>query len=218
MFGEYQYYRKFGDRFDLTGGLSATWSGTVAELYGNHSSFNNAIFTQLDAKPLKNLNLSLGVRFERYKLDRQVEYSNPVIRAGLNYQAFEYTYLRASFGQGYRFPSVAEKFTATNVGSLKIFPNQSLVSETGWSSEIEVKQGLKMGDWNGYLDLAFFWIEYKDMIEFVFDIYQTDSLTPPGLDDYGFMAQNVRCNRAIQGPRCCIGNTTASADTAVGEE
>ena len=53
MFGEYQYYRKFGEKFDFTGGLSATWSGTVAELYGDHSSFNSAIFAQLDAKPVK---------------------------------------------------------------------------------------------------------------------------------------------------------------------
>ncbi len=191
MFGEYQYYRKFGERFDLTGGLSATWSGTVAELYGNHSSFNNAIFTQLDAKPLKKLNLSLGVRFERYKLDRQVEYSNPVLRAGLNYQAFKYTYLRASFGQGYRFPSVAEKFTATSVGAMNIFPNPDLQSERGWSAELGVKQGVRLGEWNGYIDLAAFWTQYHDMIEFNFGVYKPDSLDYPSLEHIGFKALNV---------------------------
>ena len=124
----------------------------MAELYGNHNSFNNAIFAQLDAKPLKKLNLSFGVRFERYELDGEVEYSNPVVRAGLNYQALKYTYLRASFGQGYRFSSVAEKFTATSVGAMNIFPNPDLQSERGWSAELGVKQGVRLGEWNGYID------------------------------------------------------------------
>jgi len=144
-----------------------------------------------DQHSLKSLNASLGLRFERYVLDGEVEYSTPVFRAGLNYQVHDQTYLRASFGQGYRFPSVAEKFTATNVGSLKIFPNPSLVSETGWSTEIGVKQGLKMGDWQGYLDLAVFWTEYQDMIEFVFAKY----LDLPQLEGFGFMAQNVGSGR-----------------------
>ncbi len=191
MFGEYQYYRKFGQRFDLTGGLSATWSETVAELYGDHNSFNNAIFAQLDAKPLKKLNLSFGVRFERYKLDREVEYSNPVVRAGLNYQVFEYTYLRASFGQGYRFPSVAEKFTATSVGAMNIFPNPDLLSERGWSAELGVKQGFRLGEWNGYIDLAAFWTQYHEMIEFNFGVYKPDSLEYPTFDHIGFKALNV---------------------------
>jgi len=191
MFGEYQYYRKFGDRFDLTGGLSAAWSETVAELYGNHNSFNNAIFAQLDAKPLEKLNLSLGVRFERYKMDGQVEYSNPVVRAGLNYQAFKYTYLRASFGQGYRFPSVAEKFTATSVGAMNIFPNPDLQSERGWSAELGVKQGIRLGEWNGYIDLAAFWTQYHEMIEFNFGVYKPDSIDVPTLEHVGFKALNV---------------------------
>ncbi len=195
FFGEYKCYRKFGERFDFTAGLSATWSGTVAELYGNHTSFNNAVYTQLDARPVNRLNLSFGVRFERYELDNQVEYSNPVFRAGLNYQLFEYTYLRASFGQGYRFPSVAEKFTATSVGAMNIFPNPDLESETGWSTEIGVKQGIRLGEWNGYVDLAAFWMEYNDMIEFNFGVYKPDSVDVPTLEHVGFKALNVGKSR-----------------------
>jgi len=197
VYGEYRYHKNFADRIKTSLGVAGTWTRSNAALYGDHNSMNQAVFGQADGTIVPDLNASLGLRFERYVLDGEVEYSTPVFRAGLNYQVHDQTYLRASFGQGYRFPSVAEKFTATNVGSLKIFPNQSLVSETGWSSEIGVKQGLRMGDWQGYLDLAVFWTEYKNMIEFVFDIYQTDSLTPPGLDDYGFMAQNVGNGRIM---------------------
>ena len=191
IFGEYQYYRKIGDRFDLTGGLSATWSGTVAQLYGNHSSFNNAVFAQLNAKPARNLNLSLGIRAERYRLDQEVEYSHPVLRAGLNYQPFEFTYLRASFGQGYRFPSVAEKYTATSVGAMNIFPNPDLRSERGWSAELGVKQGVRLGEWNGYVDLAAFWTQYHEMIEFNFGVHKPDTVDIPGLEHVGFKALNV---------------------------
>jgi len=196
LYGEYRFHRNFADRIKTSLGLAGTWTRSNATLYGDHNSMNQAVFGQVDGTIAPGLNASLGLRFERYVLDGEVEYSTPVFRAGLNYQVHDQTYLRASFGQGYRFPSVAEKFTATSVGSLKIFPNSSLVSETGWSSEIGVKQGLKVGDWKGYLDLAVFWTEYQDMIEFVFDIYPTDTL-PVGLDDYGFMAQNVGNGRIM---------------------
>ncbi len=191
VYAEYKYHRKFAGRIETSFGAAGTWARSVAELYGDHTSVNQAVFTQVNGMIVPGLTVSFGLRFERYVLDGQVEYSTPVFRTGLNFQVHDHSYLRASFGQGYRFPSIAEKYTATNVGSLNIFPNPTLVSETGWSSEIGFKQGLKVSDWSGYLDLAAFWTEYNDMIEFLFDIYQADSLVVPGLDDYGFMAQNV---------------------------
>ena len=45
------------------------------------------------------------------------------------YKLFEETYLRASFGQGYRFPTIAEKFVQTQVGPLNIFPNPDIISD-----------------------------------------------------------------------------------------
>ncbi|MFC2112494.1 TonB-dependent receptor plug domain-containing protein, partial [Bacteroidota bacterium] len=191
VYGEYRYQRKFADRIEASLGAAGTWSTSVAALYGDHTSINFAVFGQADIEIITGLNASMGLRFERFVLDGEAEYSTPVVRMGLNYRLSDHTYLRASVGQGYRFPSIAEKYTATSVGSLKIFPNPSLVSETGWSTEMGIKQGLMIGDWQGYADLAVFWTEYSNMIEFVFDLFQTDSLTPPGLDDYGFMAQNV---------------------------
>ncbi|MFQ5334862.1 MAG: TonB-dependent receptor plug domain-containing protein [Flavobacteriales bacterium] len=119
----------------------------------------------------------------------------PVFRSGLNYKLAKATYLRMSFGQGYRFPSIAEKFVNTSVGSsLRLFPNPNVQPETGWSSEIGVKQGFKLGKWNGYLDIAGFWTEYSDMIEFAFGLYNPDTvqITLLNINDWlGFQAQNV---------------------------
>ncbi len=195
VYGEYRYHRKLVEKMEASIGMAGTWTESFAALYGDHTSINQAVFTQLDAKLVKRLGASIGLRFERYVLDNEVEYSSPVFRAGLNYQVLDQTYLRTSFGQGYRFPSIAEKYTATNVGTLTIFPNPGLSSETGWSAELGLKQGLKLGRWQGYLDLAAFRSEFRNMIEFYFDQYLPDSL---GMAAFGFMAQNLE-NAKITG-------------------
>ena len=118
-------------------------------------------------------------------------YSLPVLRAGLNYQAGKGTYMRASFGQGYRFPSVAEKFADAVVGGLKIFPNPDLESERGWAAEVGIKQGFSMGNWMGFADLALFWTEYENMIEYTFGAYPPNPDDIPTIDDVGFKALNI---------------------------
>jgi outer membrane cobalamin receptor len=206
VIGEYKYHQKFGQKYDWTSGLSSTWASIYSNLFGNHSSFNSAIFTQIDGKPLNKLNLSLGLRFERYTLDSEVEYSNPVFRTGINYQVAKYSYIRASFGQGYRFPSIAEKYTLTTVGSLNIFPNPELKSESGWSTEIGFKQGFRISNWNAYFDMAAFLTEYREMIEFTFGIYKPDSVPIPSFEHIGFKALNVG-NARISGIDMSMGGS-----------
>ena len=67
---------------------------------------------------------------------------NPVFRSAVHYEIAPFTHLRASLGQGVRYPSVAERFTQTSVGGLNIFPNANLNPETGWAAEIGIKQGV----------------------------------------------------------------------------
>jgi iron complex outermembrane receptor protein len=86
---------------------------------------------------------------------------------------------------------MAEKYTATSVGSLNIFPNPDLTSETGWSAEVGARHGFHFGDWNGFLDVAGFWTEYRDMMEFTFGVYVTDSNQVPTLDNLGFKSLNT---------------------------
>jgi len=206
LLGEYKYHRKFAQRYDLTSGISGTWASIYANLFGNHYSFNSAIFAQIDGKPLNRLSLSLGLRFERYVLDDEVEYSNPVFRTGMNLQIADYTFLRASFGQGYRFPAIAEKYTKTTVGSLNIFPNPLLKSEKGWSAEIGVKQGIRISEWNAQIDAAAFLTEYREMIEFTFGIYKPDTVPFDIRKHVGFMALNVG-NARISGIDLSLGGT-----------
>jgi outer membrane cobalamin receptor len=187
-YGEYQYQRKFSDKLMLTGGLVTTSSIVKAELYDNHKGKNYAGYLQADGKIFKKLIYSVGGRVEKNKVDQASDKLTPVLRAGLNYQLFSYTNMRASYGQGYRYPSVAEKYIHTQIGALNIFPNEDLKSESGFSTEIGIMQGIKLGDWNGYVDVAGFWTEYKDMIEFNFGQW---ALLTPTLDSLGFKAYNI---------------------------
>jgi iron complex outermembrane receptor protein len=86
---------------------------------------------------------------------------------------------------------VAEKYTATTIGGLKIFPNPDLDPERGWSAEVGVKQGITLGTWAGFADLALFLTEYSEMIEFTFGVYPQDPDGIPTFDDVGFKALNI---------------------------
>ena len=190
-YGEYQFQKQFRNGLNWIVGLVGKYGSTVANLYGDHSSSNIAAFTQLDYKFFSRLSASLGVRWEYHTLDNSEQESGTVVRAGLNYQAAQKTFVRASFGQGYRFPSIAEKYTATQLGSVKIFPNPDLRSETGWSTEVGIKQGFTIRNWSGYVDVAAFWTEYDDMIEFIFGAYPSDTSDIITIEDIGFKSLNI---------------------------
>lgn len=186
LYGEYQYQKRFqASDLVFTGGLVGRATKVEAELYGDttFTSQNIAAYLQFDKKFFNRLNVSLGLRYEDNVLNNpgftysdgvflngvvapsEEKESKPVLRLGLNYQAADFTYLRASWGQGYRFPTIAEKFIFTNAG-FPIVPNPDLGSETGWSGEVGIKQGFKLGGFEGFVDLAAFTMQYQDMIEF----------------------------------------------------
>jgi len=208
-YAEYQYQKHLKNNFNGTFGLVGSYGEIHALLFGNHFSSNSSIYGQLDKK-IKKFTLSGGLRAEYYRIDKDesvtvingdtIENSPviPVFRMGVNYNLFKYTFLRASYGQGYRFPSVAEKYTYTHVGALTIFPNPSIQPERGWSAELGLKQGFKFADWNGFLDVAGFWTEYQNMMEYTFGFYDTATFEPlvPGedqitMDNIGFSSLNV---------------------------
>lgn len=216
-YSEYQYQKKFANGLSWTAGTVFNYNEVHAEMYGNHYSTNASVFTQFDKK-FKRLSLSFGIRGEYFKTDTVETRENinwladaarpiakqspvkPVMRAGANYRVMEYTYLRTSFGQGFRFPSVAERFIRTSASGLDIYPNDSLKPESGWSAEIALKQGVRIGQWKGYVDVAAFWTEYRNMMEFTFGKYGPTVLpaNTPQLLGLGFQSQNIG-NTRIRG-------------------
>ena len=188
VYGEYQLWHKLTSFMDITSGLSGYYSVITSMFFGDHDGRNIAGFSQFEIRPFERLKAVAGIRLEQNSLDGINDRIVPVFRAGINYQAAGFTFLRASFGQGYRYPSIAEKHAATTLGSVRIFPNPYVGSESGWSSEIGIKQGISIGNLKGQADLSLFYSRYDDMIEYIFGLY------PGGL---GFQATNIEQARIV---------------------
>lgn len=181
FYTDYQWQKRF-EKINLM-----ITSGTTNEIVyaqskifqGKNSRSNHSLYSQIDKKFGK-LNISAGARYEYFSLDSENGHeidgdtiyhfaeAKPVFRGGFNYQIADGTFIRSSWGQGYRFPSMAELFVTTNVSDIEIFPNPTLKSEKGWSSELGIKQAFKIGGFKSFFDIAAFIMRYDDMMEFTF--------------------------------------------------
>lgn len=206
-YGEYQYQFRFQNRLSLTAGVVATYTDVKSDLYLDRTSRNMSGYFQFDRKFWDRLFVTFGTRFEYFQMDTaSTEYNiytnkgtesqdtitlpfRPVMRIGATYQIAEATFLRASYGQGYRFPCIAEKFIRTSAAGLEIYPNEQLQPEYGQSAEIGIKQGIVLGRFKSYLDVAVFWMEYADMMEFTFGQYGHPLNDP--LFGLGFKSVNI---------------------------
>lgn len=217
-YGDYQFQRSWNNNaWVLTTGLTGIANNVNSYLFGDHQSFNGALYIQGE-KNWKKLNIVVGLRGEYFTQDGRKGDSDfyfgkdsskipvrPIIRTGVHYTLTKSTHLRASFGQGVRYPSVAERYTTTNVGGLLIFANPNLKPETGWAAEFGVKQGVKVGKWKGFVDVAGFINHYDNMMEFTFGNYKPDSIplsfnpNDPGYIKkwLGFRAQNAESAEII---------------------
>lgn len=199
LYGEYQVQHKtdlWGPAV-ITVGMVAQQVASHAVLYsgnpggnGENSATNAAAYLQLDKKFLaEKLMLSAGVRYERFKVN-ELEQAEPVLRVGATYRVFEGTFLRASYGQGFRFPTIGERYIITNVGSLHIYPNPDLQPETSVNSEVGIKQGFKFGGITGYVDMVAFRQDLDRYVEFTFGQWGEDK-TPANIFGYGFKSVNT---------------------------
>lgn len=192
LYGEYQFDYRFGDFLGVIAGVAANNSIISSNLYGDHNGFNLAGFTQVEGSPSPRIKIVGGIRLEHNSLDNINDRVVPIFRTGINWQVAEYTYLRGSYGQGYRYPSVAEKYAATTLGTVRIFPNPDISSETGWNAEAGIKQGLRLGEFTGQADLSVFISRNKNLIEYIFGYYP-DLQT--GNYNFGFQATNLEQSR-----------------------
>ncbi|MDA8692681.1 TonB-dependent receptor [Saprospiraceae bacterium] len=182
-YAEYQFLKKIDDwDMDITTGTAAYFVSSNSELFGdvNLSSNNIAGYAEVDKRFGDRLTTTFGLRYE-YNFQESPENfrgdtipggtvteAKLIARMGMNYKLDTATFLRASWGQGYRFPTITERFIETSLSGFFIFPNVFLESESGWTSEVGAKQGIKIGSWEGFVDVAFFWSQYNNMTEFTF--------------------------------------------------
>jgi iron complex outermembrane receptor protein len=226
---DYQFQKNFGTAVTLTSGISNIYNVVTSNLFGNHTSNNAAIYSQYEHH-IGKFDISAGIRLEHFQMDGRTGDSDfmlnkkdsvalpfyPVLRTGFHYEIAKYTHLRASIGQGIRYPSVAERYTQTSVGALNIFPNATLRPEIGWAAELGIKQGVRIGDWKGMFDVAGFINNYSNMIEFAFNYYNPSNgnliniYTPEGLAEIqslqsqGYTINNIIGFRATNAEQASI--------------
>lgn len=196
MYNEYQHVNKVKkvDDFYITAGVTSIYTNSQGQVFsgneannGNSYSYNLAAYAQFDKKFFGRLNVTAGGRFEYFEINKKRQ-TKPVFRAGVNYGLTEATFIRASFGQGFRFPSIGERYIRTQSGGFGFFPNNDLVAESSWNAETGVKQLFKIKDFVGYADLTGFYQEYDNFIEFNAGIWGTD---PDFAKNIGFKFLNT---------------------------
>jgi iron complex outermembrane receptor protein len=176
-YGEYQLQRIFREQeFTFTGGVVGSMATSYAQLYAASGSPNNKIsnvsgYIQIDKKLWKLLNISGGFRYEYFRMNASQSVVAPIFRAGASLQVMKGTFVRASYGQGFRYPTITERFISTKAGLFGVFPNPDLKPETSKSFEVGLKQGFKIGAVKGYLDVAGFYQHYENTIEYLFGVW-----------------------------------------------
>jgi outer membrane cobalamin receptor len=214
-FGEYQMQRKFKSiDLNFTGGVVGNISYSSSRLYVSSGQPNNKIvnasgYMQLDKKFWRILNLSGGVRYEYFKMNDLNSVVAPIFRAGGNLQITRGTFIRSSYGQGFRYPTITERYITTKAGLFGIFPNPDLKPETSNSFEIGIKQGFKIGNCKGYFDIAGFYQKYHNTIEYLFGVWD------PEVAIVGFKFLNTGDSR-VRGVDMSLAATTPETNKRFG--
>lgn len=189
LVGHYFLNQKRGT---LAIGTSNNYTLSKSPLYGgNNITANNiAVFVQSDIA-YKKWSFNGGIRYEYFKMSNNTD-DQLIGRLGLGFEATKTTFLRTSFGQGYRYPTIAERYIETSVGLVNIFPNPNLKPEKGYSAELGIKQGFAFGAFKGFVDAAYFFTEYNNMVEFNFGQWRAQPFNPNNfLNNFGFTSFNI---------------------------
>jgi len=212
---EYQYANRIKKLGDLqlfagaVGQLTCSRGNVFSGLMDSTSikypkyAVNGAAYLQLEKSFLRKKNLTIlgGARYEYFKifepgrpasdtLNTNYEEGRPVFRAGINYQIVQtHTSFRASFGQGYRFPTIGERYIMIKVGNYGFYPNPNLKSERSWNVELGIQQLFKFWAFQGVFDIAGYYQQYKNYVEFFMGPWNTKEKV--ALRQFGFKFFNT---------------------------
>ena len=218
---DYQFAKQWQCGVRLTTGINWNHITNTANITGTHHTDNVAAYIQYDHRIADRLSLSAGMRLEYYRMDSSYAEANiqlgnwlcpvrPVFRAGLNWEIYKAGFLRASFGQGYRNPSITEKFARKDIGGVGVYPNHNIKPESGFNAELGYKQLYKFGPITGVLDVAGFYTEYHNMIEYQFGLFRNSDFSMiNSMDDVmaeaTTMIDNIKQTKSLAGAGIGIG-------------
>lgn len=177
-YSEYQFQHRFRIAWAKSSVLTA---GLVNQrniirsdrLFGTQNTDNRSAYAQFDQE-IGRFTYGVGLRHEQFIVNGRLKEQNPVARAGVNVRLWKGFSLRSSYGQGFRSPSVAEMFSNTFIGSIRLASDPTLLPESSRAFEVGFLQNFKLGRFEGQLDVAWFRTDYSNMIEYNFGVFLPD--------------------------------------------
>ncbi len=152
----------FNSRHTATFGFDGQLDLVRSDLFADRKAWGGALFAQDEWRATDRLTITLGARLDLQSL--YIVQSSPQLspKIAFSFTPVEGTALRASFGRGFRVPSVAEAWANINLGLGFFVPSPDLKPERSFSYEVGISQTL--GD-VGTIDVAFFRTDYENLIE-----------------------------------------------------
>ena len=166
-FGEYQINKNWSDKISSVTGISTQYATIDAKIFGKHHSNSIAGYLLTEGKILNDFTLSIGSRWEGYWVDDEILDQTIAPQIALNWNKNKIIAFRASYGKGFRVPTIAELYSSSQLNIFKVEPNPDLIAET--SDAFELGNSIILGNWNYIsllkLDAAIFYNRYKNLIE-----------------------------------------------------
>lgn len=153
----------------LTAGVSGDANATLISFFADdraRSQPEGALFAQYEASPWKPISITAGARLDAYRIRAGEVESSLSPKVSLAYAASDALALRASYGHGFRVPSVTERYVEDRsffpvVANVDLRPELSTAYEVG--ARLLVGPPLLRGGLS--LDVAAFWTDYERLVE-----------------------------------------------------
>ncbi|MBN1447639.1 MAG: TonB-dependent receptor [Bacteroidetes bacterium] len=150
----------------LTFGVDASFSTVESWTYGDRNGIFAAVYAQDEISLNDSWHLSAGLRFDVTAIDTLDHDAQLNPRVGMTYTPWPGGIVRASYGWGFRSPSIAERYATASAGGILTKPNPDLKAERSTSYELGFKQDFM----RGYsIDAAVFLNEYTNLVEPMID-------------------------------------------------
>lgn len=156
-----QYNTSFKKHF-LIMGLSTEYNTASSNIFGTREGVGAGLYIQDEFQWNNNFFSTTGLRLDYFDIDKLGSAISVNPKIGIVFQPSSKATLRASFGTGFRAPSMAEAFTSTIASGITVIPNEKLKPEKSYSGEIGWNQII-----SNYIntDIAIFYNRYFDLIE-----------------------------------------------------
>ncbi len=156
----------FGTSFDANAAESEFYIGVDSLMARQQPEIG--VYGQFEQQIGRQLTLTAGLRYDGYKVHRE-EFANKTSpKVSLSWVPATFLSFRASYGQGFRVPSVAERF----ISNREFFPvesNLALMPEESEGYEVGLHLNVGLGKRAAMeFDVAGFQNEYDGLIEAVF--------------------------------------------------